>query len=96
MLYGIEQSTDLRCPRTVVKKFSTLSSLLRWMEGGGGFTYDDPDVARNYHHTFRYGYKLIGRVNWKDQIFSDRGTGFYPRNSSDNLASYIYKYGVEL
>ena len=31
MFYGIEQSTDQRRPRTVVKKFASQSALMRWM-----------------------------------------------------------------
>ena len=40
MFYGIEQSTDQRCPRTVVKKLASQSALKRWMAGGG----DDNDL----------------------------------------------------
>ncbi len=95
MFYGIEQSTDLRDPRTVVKKFSSESALRRWIGNGGGeFTYTDPDMARNWHHTFREGYELIGRVDRKSKIFSDVGTRDYQRCAADNLAAYIHKFGT--
>lgn len=92
MYYGVEQSTDQRCPRTVIKKFTGKRALLKWMEKSGGLTYADPVGARNYHHTFRYGYELSGRVDRKDAIFQDRGSNSYPRNDADNMASYLYWY----
>jgi acyl-CoA synthetase (AMP-forming)/AMP-acid ligase II len=97
MFYGVEQSTDLRRQRTVVEKFTTEKALKKWInEKNGDFTYSDPHGARNYHRTFRYGYEVIGRINKKDPLFKYRGTNTYPRNSEDNLASYVYKYGREL
>lgn len=96
MYYGVEQSTDMRDKRTVIKKFSSKASLIKWMKNSGGFTYDDPESARNYHRTFREGYKLDGRVNKKDKIFMESGTPTYPRNDKDNLATYLYKYGSEV
>lgn len=96
MYYGIEQSTDMRDPRTVVKKFRSITALKKWMKHSGHFTYDDPDAARNHHHTFRYGYELLGRVDKSDEIFKSRGTPSYPRNDTDNLAWYVEKYGYEV
>lgn len=96
MYYGIEQSTDMRNRKTVIRKFSTESKLKKWMEGGGGYTYGDPDSARNHHRSFREGYILNGRVDKKDPIFKDRGTRDYQRCHDDNLASYIMRNGVEV
>lgn len=93
MLYGIEQSTDMRCPRTVVKKFTSKKQLLEWMKTSGNFTYADPEKARNWHRTFRYGYELHGRVDRKDSCFNNIGTSTYPRNGQDNFADYICKHG---
>ena len=93
MFYGIEQSTDLRCLRTKVVKFTSRTSLLKWMAGGGGYTYADPDVARNHHHNLREGYEIKGRIRKSDGVFRDRGTRDYPRNDADNLARYISIYG---
>lgn len=96
MFYGIEASTDLRCKNTVIKKFSSKESLMKWLSSGGGdFTCSDPVAANNWHHTFRHGYELLGRIDKKDKIFSDTGTSTYPRNYNDNLAAYIHKYGYE-
>lgn len=97
MFYGIEQSTDLRCPRTVVKKFASESALKLWLNGGGGeFTYADPESARNWHRTFREGYELNGRIYRKHKVFSDVGTRDYPRCAADNLAAYIHKFGTRV
>ena len=96
MFYGIEQSTDMRDKRTVVKKFTTKVALLKWLQGGGGFTYNDPEAARNYHHSFRSGYELSGRIDKKDKVFSYHGTPTYPCTSKDQLANYIHKYGQEV
>ena len=96
MFYGIEQSTDMRGPKTVVKKFSGKPALRKWLQGGGGFTYSDPDAARNHHRSFRSGYQHIGRIDKKDKIFSSYGTRDYPRNDADNLARYLQAYGSEL
>ena len=96
MYYGIEQSTDMRCPRTVVKKFRSENALRKWMQGGGNFTYADPDSARNHHRSFRSGSEYKGRIDKKDKIFSNYGTRDYPKNDTDNLAFYIQKYGREL
>ena len=96
MFYGIEQSTDMRCPRTVVKKFSSENVLRKWMQGGGNFTYSDPDAARNHHRSFRTGYELAGRIDRKNYIFGQHGTRDYPRTDTDNLAIYISTFGDEV
>lgn len=96
MFYGIEQSTDLRCLRTTVKKFSSESALKRWLAGGGGHTYSDPDEARNHHHSFRYGYELGGRIKMNGSGLYNGGSRDYPRNYADNLASYIRCHGVQI
>ena len=96
MLYGIEQSTDMRCPRTVVKKFTSENALRKWIAGGGGFTYADPEGARNHHRSFRSGHELSGRIDKNDKIFKSYGTRDYPKNDTDNLAFYIQKHGREL
>ncbi len=97
MFYGIEQSTDLRDPRTVVKKFASESALRRWIGNGGGeLTYADPELARNWNRTFRDGYELNGRVDRKNMIFSAIGTRDYPRCAADNLAAYIHNFGTQV
>lgn len=97
MFYGIEQSTDRRDLRTVIKKFSTQAALVKWMRAKTGeFTYDDPAAARNYHHTFRYGYEMNGRVDKKHRAFTVQHSPTYPRNEADRLADYICCTGTEI
>jgi hypothetical protein len=96
MFYGIEQSTDMRDKRTVIKKFNTKPALLKWLQHCVGFTYDDPDAARNHHHSFRSGYELMGRIDKKDKVFTYHGTPTYPCTSKDQLVNYIQKYGQEV
>lgn len=66
------------------------------MENSGRLTYDDPEQARNYHHDFRYGYELFGRINKKDPIFRSLGSRDYPQNDKDNTANYLYRYGDKI
>ena len=94
MFYGIEQSTDLRDRRTVIKKFQSLTTLQKWMKNSGGFTYENPEESRNYHHTFRSGYELVGRVNKSDPIFKKDST--YHSTANDKMTRYIWKYGKEI
>jgi hypothetical protein len=96
MFYGVEQSTDKRCPNTVIKKFTSIRSLKKWMEFSGRFTHENPEFAMNWHHTYRMGYYLNGRINKKDKIFSDKGSRTYPRSLNDNIDMYLYVYGVEV
>ena len=97
MYYVISQSTDLRCPLTKIRKFTSLNAAVRFAGmGNGEYTYKNPEAARNWHHTFNEIWELKGRINRKDPIFQDRGTSCYPRNDDDNLASYIQKHGFEV
>ena len=74
MYYGVEQSTDLRNQRTVIKKFTSIKSLYKWLDQcNNDYTYADPEGARNWHRTIREGYELCGHINKKDAIFHDRG-----------------------
>lgn len=94
MYYGISQSTDLRHPKTVVKKFTSLRAAHAWAKiGNGDYTYKDPDAAQNWHHTFKYVYELRGRINKKDPVFGNLETSCYPRCHEDNLATYIKTHG---
>lgn len=97
MFYGVSQSTDLRSRGTVIKKFSSKASLLSWMgKGNGEFTHKNPEAEGNYHHTFKYGYELKGRVNKKHPCFSQGGSRDYKRTDEDNLAHYLYLNGTPI
>ncbi len=96
MYYGVEQSTDLRCPNTIIKKFTSIVSLKKWMINSGKFTHSNPELARNYHHNIRYGYKYFGRIDKRHEIFKDYGSRDYPQNDLDRLARYLYVFGKEI
>ena len=97
MYYGIERSTDLRDPQTVVKKFVSRGTLERWVKHKRfANTYADPEAAQNWHHTLRYGYELKGRINKRDGFFTDKGTPTYPLTTADKLGNYIRRYGEEI
>lgn len=97
MFYGVKQSTDLRDRQTEVKKFKTEAALKKWLSyGSGNFTHDDPESERNYHHSFKSGYELQGKMNKKDKIFLRLGTSTYPLSYNDKVAHYLYVYGREV
>ena len=97
MFYVICQSTDMRCPMTRIKKFTSLRAAKKYAEiGNGKYTYDNPEEAMNWHHTFNSVCELKGRINKKDSIFKDKGSSFYPRYYEDNLAYYIREYGYKI
>lgn len=94
MFYGFTQSTDMRYKNTHIKKFNSEKALKKWLSvGSGGYTYSDPDAARNYHHTFKYGFEHVGRIDYKHQIFMDHGTPTYPSTKNDQIARYLRNYG---
>ena len=96
MFYGVEFSTDMRDRRCVIKKFSSENGLQKWLHGtgkSGRMTYDNPEEARNYHHTFRQGYELVGRVNKKDPIWKQQGTRTYPMDDNQRMHNYLHVYG---
>lgn len=101
MIYGIEESTDLRNPRTVIKKFSSENAARKWAARGGGFTYDDPEAARNYHHTFRRVYRMPmrWRMPSKSKIeyeWRRRQGSVYSPSMASIMASEVEKAGEEL
>ena len=91
MYYGVSQSTDLRDRRTKILKFKTVESLRKWLSTGSGeFTYKNPEESRNYHHTYKSGYFVQGRIDFKDKIFKSSGTPTYRVTKEDNIATYLY------
>ena len=96
--YGIEQSTDSRCPQTRVKRLSNRATAERYAAMGTRLTYADPDVARNWHHTFYSAWAMPS--GWRApsptclaaaaQRSSSRD---YPRTSADVLALAIERDG---
>lgn len=97
MYYGVEQSTDQRNRNTVIRKFTTVEKAIAWkLKGSGDFTYNDPEAARNWHHTFRDVYELQGKIDKKDNVFKNYGTCTYPMDKNSQLALYLWQYGREI
>jgi len=97
MFYGFKRSTDMRDTNTKVAKFKSKDQLLQWMGiDNGKLTHDDPVAARNYHHDFKYGFELEGKVDKKDAIFKERGSTTYPLYENDLLYLYVSKHGIEI
>jgi len=101
MIYGIEQSTDLRYPGTRIRKFSSEKAALKWKSRGGGYTHTDPDSVRNWHHTIRRvfrmppGWRPPSRAKLRKEA-KEKSTPSYPRNENDVLAAYIEGQGMEV
>lgn len=99
MLYGIEQSTDLRELATKVVKFRTQAAAERWARAGGGFAHDDPAAAKNFHHKLRALYEVEGRPPSKRELQRQAdswATPAYPRTVNDQLAYWICVHGRAL
>lgn len=97
MFYGVEESTDMRCPQTKIVKFTSESGLKKWMQARQGtFTYDDPEVAKNYHKTFRKGYDYQGRIKKADVEKLVKSTPTYPRCYEDGLSLFLHLNAKEV
>jgi hypothetical protein len=66
MIVGIEQTTDLRHPETLIKVFRAEAPARRWLTapGVGGYAWRGaadaalPLQQQNFHHRFRYAYRM--------------------------------------
>lgn len=103
--YGIEQSTDSRCPRTVVRRLGSgkrgLVRAQEWAAKPSHLTYADAAAARNYHHTLYSAHEMPS--GWRAPSKSDlarrardSSTRDYPRSEADVLASAIQREGDEV
>lgn len=98
MLYVVTYSTDLRCKQTKIRKFTSKKRALEFAKSNSGdFTYDNPELEKNYHHTFSKVYDYPGRIDMK-WIKKEMGyaTSTYPCTENDAIHSYLYKYGLEI
>jgi len=98
-IYGIEQSTDMRDKRTIIKTFSSESTALKWKEYSGHLTHgENAEVQKNYHHTFRCVYVLVGRLPTPksiEKIRSEWRHSIYAKSVNDVKADYISSNGTE-
>lgn len=103
--YGIEQSTDSRCPRTVVRRLGSgkngLACAREWAAKKSHLTYADAAAARNYHHTLYSAHEMP--AGWRAPSRTDlrkraehSSTRDYPRTPADVLASVIQREGDEV
>lgn len=71
MIYGIEETTDLNHPETVVRKFESLTRARKWAEQSGGLAWGGaadeslPVTQQNWHHRFRDLYEMPPAFNLK-------------------------------
>lgn len=104
MFYGIEQSTDLRDPRTSIKKFRSSNSARRWLNEyineNIRYVYKNPDLARNHHQWIRRVYEVIKMRPPSERTLAEEArkdsTRDYPRTSLDMLAKWITSYGDKI
>lgn len=103
MYFGIEKSTDLRNPQTVIVKFAKndKKKIKAWFfsKSNGEFTYDNPEAARNHHHTFRYIYEYDGYLRMTKKEIDEikkYSTSMYPIYTDDARAKIIEKYAFKL
>ena len=101
MIYGVEETTDIRHPETVIVKFRTELQARKWAENSGGFAWSGaateslPRQSQNWHKRFRriflmpYGW----RPPSKKKLDKERDR-FQSRESL--IARYVWKYGKEL
>ncbi len=95
MIYGIEESTDMRDPRTVIKKFTSVQSAKRWCANSGKFTHDNPETAQNYHHTFRtiyqspLGWRLPSKKQIELEVRHNMGSIYSP-STNKVIATHIH------
>lgn len=106
MIYGIDQTTDLRDLDTRIKKFTSKKAALIWKSQSGGYAWvgaADEDIApsqQNWHRRFRHIYET---KNWRPpskkklyELAIRDSSSTYPRNSLDILASLISNNGIEI
>jgi hypothetical protein len=107
VIYGVESTTDMRCPETVVKRFRSEPAARNWAEKGGGYAWPGaadnslPGPSRNFHHRLRELYRMP--AGWRPpsqrelrQRAHEDSTPSYPRNAADALAKAIWKKGERL
>jgi hypothetical protein len=98
MIYGIEQTTDLRDRQTRIKKFTTKARALTWLSEGGKLAF--PGDPKNAHHRLRELWEVKGsKPSWKkaykDYITNCRHST-YRRYPEDFEAGAIRDHGIKI
>ena len=107
MIYGIDQTSDMRHPETKIRKFSSRKQAERWAEDSGGIAWKGAVTSsvrssmQNFHRRFRSIYLMPHR--WmppKDRelytIVCRNSTSSYPCSRLDALASAIVRDGESI
>lgn len=104
MIYGIEETTDLRSPETKIKKFASKLRAIKWSENSGGLAWEGsakkgiPVSQQNWHHRYRYVYSMpLGWRSPSKKKLSETArlysTGTYYTTMNDILATSIRNDG---
>ena len=107
MIYGIEQTTDLRNRETKVEKFSSMAKAIKWGKRGGAFAWNgasrsdiDPQT-QNWHRRLRsiyqmpYGWRPPSRTKL-DEVVQKSYSSTYYCSRHDALANAVIKDGEEI
>lgn len=100
--YGIEESTDSKCPRTKVTRLPSRKAAEAFSETKTHLTYADPAAARNYHHTLYCAFEMP--AGWRPPSKKETqaaieehyrfGSRSYPLDAAIYLARAIWKAGT--
>ena len=103
MLYGIEQTTDMRYPGTKIVKHASKKSALAWLHAAQDFAWvgaakgDIPVQQQNWHHRLRSLYKCErfrpSSLEKRIKKASEISTPTYRRTANDVLAGGIMSAG---
>jgi hypothetical protein len=107
MIYGIEDTTDLRYPETKIEKFRSVAQALEWASHGGLFAWPGaashliPGPQQNFHHRLRKAYKMP--TGWRppgrreqDAYMERNRDSRYHRTADDFVAECIREHGERL
>ncbi|MDA8209189.1 MAG: hypothetical protein M0Z92_09355 [Actinomycetota bacterium] len=106
MIYGIEQTTDMRYPETKIVKFTSRKRALAWLADDQGFAWaggarhDIPASQQNWHSRIRACYEVVGFRRPSDKKLREEAhrisTPTYRRNAADVLAGEIRSQGERI
>jgi hypothetical protein len=108
MLYGYEQTTDLRYPETKIRRFTSRKAAIDWLRAGrdkfawpGAADSSLPPVSQNWHRRLRRVFEMPR--GWRPPSQKQLGietarnaTPTYHRTPNDELARHILLNGVEI
>ncbi len=105
MIYGIEETTDMRYPETKVVKFGSRNRAIAWVKDEQGFAWegaarnDIPSQQQNWHRRLRWIYLVKDRHPSKT-YFAKKHEDWYKWRGSDRPpnfeARWIRECGLEI